>query len=218
MQGIAEKSKAFGVKWRILALDVECLYIFQYISDRLQGVNVRHLGGNQLPNGRLHLYLVVRHLGKAHKLRPRQWNVLEIVERRRQVGMVKVVGHPRLRHSPFRVVVEQFVELVLLRIAQSEEARPALLRVLREELGRGCVFGGVAGLGRLFGGRRLEQFGGSLTGSLRVYEGGGAGRTKVKERGYFFRIYINRYLRMKPLFAKHGWNVCLSLCLWEMCV
>lgn len=144
-------------------------------------MNVRHLRRHQLPNGHLHLVLGVgqrrllrRVAVRADKLLPRGGQHLEHLQCGGQIVVLEVEGdRQRLGHAELRVRVEQLVQLALLRVAQSEQAGPALLRVLGEELrggqtaaagGRGV---GVAGVVRILGGGGLEQFGGSLAGALR---------------------------------------------------
>lgn len=141
-------------------------------------MNVRHLRRNQLPNGHLHLVLGIsqrrrRPIVRTHKLLPRGRQHFEQLQRSGQIFVLEIEGNgQRLRHPELRVRVEQIAQLVLLRIAQAEHGGPALLRVLGEELRGGqpaaggrCI-AGVAGVVRIFGGGRLEQFGGSLAGTL----------------------------------------------------
>lgn len=150
-----------------------------HIGHRLQGMNVRHLRRHQLPNGHLHLVLGVgqrRQLRfaavRADKLLPRGRQHLEHLQRGGQIIVLEVEGdRQRLGHPELRVRVEQLVQLALLRVAQSEQAGPALLRVLGEELrggqtaagGRGVGVGGVVWV---LGGGGLEELGGSLAGTL----------------------------------------------------
>lgn len=102
-------------------------------------MDIRHLRRHQLPNGHLHLVLGVgqrrRHRCRAHKLLPRGRHIFEQVQRVRQIVVLEIEGNgQRLRHAKFGERVQQLVQLVLLWVAQPEEAGPTLFRVLREEL------------------------------------------------------------------------------------
>lgn len=86
------------------------------MRNRLQGVNVVDLCGNQLPYGRLYPNLAVTHRIAVDKVAPRFVHVLQIVQCFRDRGIFGVEGVWALGHTVLGIVVEQIVELTLLRV------------------------------------------------------------------------------------------------------
>lgn len=184
-------------------------------------MDVRHLGGDQLPDGHLHLVLAVRQRHRfADELAPRARHLFQQLQRGGQIVVFEIEGdRQRLRHPVLGVRVEQLVQLVLLRIALAEQAGPALLRVLGEELRRGQATGGAGGgvgrdgrivagvvrVVRVLGGGGLEQFGRSLAGGLRT--------KRILRVGFGLGDGCGSDLRMRRPSAERVRSVAASPCL-----
>lgn len=94
------------------------------MRNRLQGVNVVDLCGDQLPYGRLYPNLAITHRIAIDEVAPRLVHVLQIVQGFRDRGILGVEGIWALGHAVLGIIVEQIVELTLLRVLYAEYGGP----------------------------------------------------------------------------------------------
>lgn len=95
-----------------------------HVCNRLQSVNVIDLCGDQLPYGSLYLNLAITHRVAVDKVSPRFVHVLQIVQGVGERGIIGAKSIWTLGHTVFGIIIEQIIELTLLRVFYTEYRGP----------------------------------------------------------------------------------------------